>query len=161
VAAIGLALPDEATPWQPVARGYVTSFLAAIGAMMLVFGLAGILFLAALNAPAMPYLGPPAIALAGFVALGLLRWFEWRHTAYALESGRLLIRSGWWCRRTLLIPLRNIQSVTLRENSLSRRFGIAALAIDVAGGKSGGQVVPALPRKQAGLLRAELLSAQP
>ena len=46
-------------------------------------------------------------------------------------------------------------------NSLGRRFGIASLVIDVAGGPSGGQLVPALPKDQASLLRSELLSAQP
>jgi uncharacterized membrane protein YdbT with pleckstrin-like domain len=54
-----------------------------------------------------------------------------------------------------------VQSVTLAENSLGRRFGIASLAIDVAGGRSGGQVVPSIPRDQASLLRKLLLSAQP
>nr|WP_245197998.1 PH domain-containing protein [Sphingomonas kaistensis] len=160
-AAIGLAIPDEATPWRPVSRGHLTSFVAVVGALMLLGAVAGLLFLAALNAPAEAYVAPPLLALAGVAGLGLLRWFEWRHTAYALEAGRLLIRTGWWSRRTLLVPLRNVQSVTLRESSLSRRFGIASLAVDVAGGRSGGQIVPSLPRDQASLLHRELLSAQP
>lgn len=158
---IGLAMPGADTAWRPVSRGHVTSFLAVVGPLMLAAALAGLLFLAALNAPAQPYAGPPLIALGGFVALGLLRWFEWRHTAYALESGRLLVRTGWWCRRTFLIPLRNVQSVTLKESSLSRRFGIASLVVDVAGGRSGGQIVPSLPRDIASLLHRDLLSAQP
>jgi membrane protein YdbS with pleckstrin-like domain len=54
-----------------------------------------------------------------------------------------------------------VQSVTLQENSLGRRFGIASLAIDVAGGQATGQRVPSLAREQASLLRSELLSAQP
>ena len=144
-----------------MSRGYVTSGLALIGTLMALLALGGMLFLAALNAPLEVYAGPPLLAVAGFVALGLLRWFEWRHTAYALEGERLLIRSGWWSRRTLLLPLRNVQSVTLRESSWSRRFGIASLAVDVAGGRSGGQILPALPRDQARTIRSELLSAQP
>ena len=161
VSNIGLKLPDGSTRWQPVARGYVTSFLAVLGVLMGLAALVGTTILAVKGADAVTYLVPPLLASAGFVAVGALRWFEWRHTAFATEDGRLLIRSGWWCRRMLLIPLRNVQSVTLRESSLSRWFGIAALAVDVAGGKSGGQIVPALPRDQASLLRLELLSAQP
>ncbi|WP_338502699.1 PH domain-containing protein [Sphingomonas kaistensis] len=161
VAGMGLALPGAATPWQPVARAYVTSFLVVIAAAMALAAMVGTIVLAVQDADPLAFAGPPLLALGGFAALGALRWFEWRHTAFATEDGRLLIRSGWWSRRTLLIPLRNVQSVTLRESSLSRRFGIAALAVDVAGGKSGGQIVPALPRDRASLLRAELLSAQP
>ena len=41
--------------------------------LMLLFALAGLLFLAALNAPPAPYLGPPALAAVLFVALGALR----------------------------------------------------------------------------------------
>ncbi|UUR06936.1 PH domain-containing protein [Sphingomonas glaciei] len=159
--AIRLSLPREDTPWQRVSHGHLTSFLAVAGSYILLGAVAGLLFLAALNAPAAPYAGPPAIAVAVFLLLGLLRWFEWRHTAYALEDGRLLVRTGWWSRRTLLIPLRNVQSVTLKESSLSRRFGIASLAVDIAGGRSGGQILPSLPRDQASLLHRELLSAQP
>lgn len=159
--AIRLSLPREDTPWQRVSRGHLTSFLAVVGALMLLGAVVGVLFLAALNAPLAPYTGPPTIALGSFLLLGLLRWFEWRHTAYALEGGRLMVRTGWWSRRTLLIPLRNVQSVTLKESSLSRRFGIASLAVDIAGGRSGGQILPSLPRDQASLLHRELLSAQP
>lgn len=158
---LGIVMPDATTAWRQVSRGHVTSFLALIGGVMLLAAVVGLLFLAALNAPPAPYAGPPLIALAAFLALALLRWFEWRHTAYALEAGRLLVRTGWWSRRTLLIPLRNVQSVTLRESSLSRRFGIASLAVDVAGGHSGGQILPSLPRDQASLLHRDLLSAQP
>ena len=158
---IGLALPDAATRWRPVSRAYVTSFLVSLAPLLLVAAIVGIAVPALSEADREAMLIAPLLAAGGFCLLGALRWFEWRHTAFTTEGDRLLVRSGWWSRRTLLIPLRNVQSVTLRENSLSRRFGIASLAIDVAGGKSGGQIIPALPRHQASLLRTELLSAQP
>ncbi|WP_426266496.1 PH domain-containing protein [Sphingomonas sp. LHG3443-2] len=158
---IGLAMPDEATRWQPVSRAYITSFLAALGPILLLAAVVGAAVPALTSAEREAMLIAPILTSVGFVLLGALRWFEWRHTAYALEAGRLLIRTGWWSRRTLLLPLRNVQSVTLNESSLSRRFGIASLTVDVAGGTSGGQIVPALPRDRASLLRLELLSAQP
>jgi putative membrane protein len=160
-AGIGLTLPDASTPWQPVSRAHVTSYLAVVGTLMLLvclIAVAGLL----ISDEQRKALVVPSLALGvGFVALAAMRWLEWRHTGFALEAGRLLIRTGWWRRRTLLIPLRNVQSVTLQENSLGRRFGIASLAIDVAGGQAIGQRVPSLPREQASLLRLELLSAQP
>lgn len=158
---IGLALPNAQTPWTPVSRGHVTSFLLMLAPVMALVALIGAAVPAITGANPVALLLAPTLAAGGFVLLGLLRWFEWRHTAYAVDAGRLVIRSGWWSRRTLLIPLRNVQSVTLTENSLGRRFGIASLVIDVAGGQSGGQIVPSLPRDIASHLRQDLLSAQP
>ena len=160
-AAIRLALPDGDMPWQRVSRGHMTSFLACLAPVMLM--IAGVSLAALLLAGAKPIalIGPPLITGGLFLFLGLVRWLEWRNTAYALDAGRLLIRTGWWRRRTLLIPLRNVQVVTLKENSLARRFGLASLGIDIAGGHSGGQIVPSLPRDEASLLHRDLLSAQP
>jgi putative membrane protein len=160
-AGIGLTLPDAVTPWQPVSRAHVTSYLAVVGTLMLLVGLFAIAGLLISDEERSALVLPPVALGVGFVALAAMRWLEWRNTGFALEAGRLLIRTGWWRRRTLLLPLRNVQSVTLRENSLGRRFGIASLAIDVAGGQATGQRVPSLAREQASLLRSELLSAQP
>ena len=160
-AGIGLAVPHAGTRWQPVSRGHVTSFLAYIGPLMLLIALASLTALLLSGAEQRALLGPPLITGGGFLMLGAMRWLEWRNTGFTLEAERLLIRTGWWKRQTLLIPLRNVQSVTLQQNSVGRYFGIATLAIDVAGGRSGGQIVPSLPRDQASLLRLELLSRQP
>jgi putative membrane protein len=160
-AGIGLAMPDQDTAWRPVSRAHVSSFLVLIGPLMLGIAAVGMAALLLSGAGTLKLLAPPVGAGIGFVALAALRWFEWRHTGFAVEPQRVLIRTGWWCRKTLLLPLRNVQSVTLHETSLSRKFGVASLAIDVAGGASGGQVIPSLPREQASLIRAELLSRQP
>ena len=128
---------------------------------MLLIALASLTALLLSGAEQRALLGPPLITGGGFLMLGAMRWLEWRNTGFTLEAERLLIRTGWWKRQTLLIPLRNVQSVTLQQNSVGRYFGIATLAIDVAGGRSGGQIVPSLPRDQASLLRLELLSRQP
>jgi putative membrane protein len=130
-AELGWRLPDTGTDWHPVSRAHVTSFVLLL-------------------LPLFPLL----------LLLGPLRWLEWRRTAFALEHERLLIRTGWWRRRTLLIPLRRIQTVTLAETSLSRWFGIATLAIDVAGGSANGQRIPSLAQDEARALRRLLLGAQ-
>jgi putative membrane protein len=154
-------MPDQDTAWRPVSRAHVSSFLVLIGPLMLGIAAVGMAALLLSGAGTLKLLAPPVGAGIGFVALAALRWFEWRHTGFAVEPQRVLIRTGGWCRKTLLLPLRNVQSVTLHETSLSRKFGVASLAIDVAGGASGGQVIPSLPREQASLIRAELLSRQP
>ncbi|GAA4010673.1 PH domain-containing protein [Sphingomonas swuensis] len=131
-AELGWTMPGKGTDWRRVSKAHVWSFLL-------------------LMAPLFPLL----------LLFGPLRWFEWRNTAYAVEGERLLLRTGWWQRRTLLLPLANVQSVALAETSLSRLFGVAALVVDIAGGPAGGQRIPALPRNEASLLAKELLSRQP
>lgn len=126
---IGWPLPGDATEWRPVDKAHVTSFCVAL-------------------LPVLPLL----------ILFGPLRWLEWKRTAYALEDGRLLIRTGWWKRRTLLIPLANIQTVDRTENALGRRFGIASLVIGTAGGSASGHRLPSLPRKEASHLHRLLLS---
>ena len=158
---IGLVLPGPETPWQKVSRAHVTAFAAVLAPVLLVIAGANSAALAIGGVPAPSLLAPPLVAALLFLFLAGLRLLEWHHTAHAMDGDRVLIRSGWWSRRTLLIPLRNIQNVTLEENSLGRRFGIATLAIDVAGGRSTGQRIPSLPRNQASLLLRELLSRQP
>lgn len=127
---MGWALPSAATAWRPVSKAHVTSFCVAL-------------------LPVFPLL----------LLLAPLRWLEWRRTAWALNGDRLLIRTGWWRRRTLLLPLKNIQTVDLAETSLSRRFGIATLRLGVAGGRIGGHHLPSLARKEASQLRRMLLQA--
>jgi len=90
------------------------------------------------------------------------RALAWRTTAYAIDGDRLLVRTGWWKKRLTLLPLRRIQSITLYESFVTRRFGIASLAFGVAGGRAGrGYSVPAIPREGARGLRDRLLDVTP
>ena len=120
------------------------------------------------------YVGPDALAeltplvISFFVTLAVIvialssRALAWRTPAYAIDGDRLLVRSGWWSRRITLLPLRRIQSITLHESFVTRRFGIASLAFGVAGGRAGrGYSVPAIPREGARGLRDRLLGAEP
>jgi putative membrane protein len=176
-AELGWRLPETATDWRPVAKAHIWSYLIVAAGLLLVAAAAAMLgiIVAAASRPkdvaaaalshaevvAGGLVTVAAIALILFVLLAGLRWLEWKRTAFAIEGSRLLIRTGWWQRRTLLIPLRNIQSVELRETGLSRKFGVASLVVDIAGGSPFGNVIPSIPRKDASLLRKQLLSQQP
>ena len=95
---------------------------------------------------------------------GLLRQrrLEWRRIGYALDGDRLLIRSGWWRRRTTVLPLSKIQSIDLRESFVTRWFGTASLQFGVAGGTAlAPHSIPAIPREGARQLRDRLLGSQP
>ena len=131
-AELGWRLPDGDTQWRMVSFAHVTSFCVAL-------------------LPLFPLL----------LVLGPLRWLEWKRTAFVLEEQRLLVRTGWWQRRMLILPLAKVHSVDLIETSLSRRFGVASLAIGTAGGRLLGHRIPALPRDDARVLRRALLSRLP
>ena len=96
------------------------------------------------------------------VGLLIVRWRGWRRTLYALDDDRLLVRTGWWRRRTVILPLKRIQSIDLFESFISRWFGTAGLAFGVAGGRGySAHVIPALPRETARALRKRLLVLEP
>ena len=138
----------EAGDWRPVSRAFVTSFI-------------GILLPASIATIAsIPFLGPIGLLwLAGAALAIVVRWFDWKRTRYALDQGALFIETGWWRHRRTIVPSAKIQSIDVAESWWSRIFGICALRLGVAGGSGfSDHHVPALTRRQAGELRAALLS---
>ncbi|GAA4747890.1 PH domain-containing protein [Sphingomonas daechungensis] len=132
--------------WIRVSSAFVVAFAIALSPLLLV---------ALVNFIFQPLVGVAILAgLGGFLAM---RWLAWSRTAYALDGDRILVRTGWWNRRTTVLPARRIQSVDLRENFITRAFGIAWLQFGVAGGGMTGHSIPAIPRGEARKLRDLLL----
>jgi putative membrane protein len=146
LAELGLGSLAGVEGWRKVSPAFVT---------VLAVGLAPLFALAGIQAIFSPLIGI-GIATLLLIAIGL-RYASWRRTRYALDSGRVLIRSGWWRRGTSVLPVANIQSIELSETFVSRWFGTASLVLGVAGGS--GHVIPALPRESARQLRGELLTS--
>lgn len=63
----------------------------------------------------------------------LSAWLYVRHARWAEGEGAIAYRSGWWVRRTSLVPVGKIQSVTLAETPWDRRRRMARLRVDTAG----------------------------
>ncbi len=148
--ALGWRALSPETDWKRVSSVYIWT---------LAIGLSPLLLLAALAA-----LQAPNFVLGIGVVAGLLivRWRGWRRTLYALDEDRLLIRTGWWRRRIVILPLKRIQSIDLFESVISRWFGTSGLAFGVAGGGGfSAHVIPALPRETARALRQRLLVLEP
>jgi putative membrane protein len=174
---LGWSLPRADAGWRPVSRAHLWSFLSVLGPFLLLVAAAAaaaLLLAPDLSAAEIAKSGVTTaerdqggLVLIGALTVGVLglltflRWLEWKRTFYALEAERLLIRTGWWKRRTFLLPLRNVQTVELQESSLSRLFGVAQVVVGVAGGSVMGHRVPSLPRKEAQHLQRTLLSRQP
>ena len=126
-------------------------------AWVMTIALGPLLLLAATQMLFMPLVG--ALMIAALLGAIALRWLAWRRTGFALDNDRLLIRSGWWRRRTLVLPIRRIQSIDLSKNFISRWFGTSWLTFGVAGGSGfSSHAIPALKEEKARALREELLS---
>lgn len=149
--ALGWRPLPKAIAWRRVSSAYVLALAVALVPIMLA-GVAELAFV------------PVAGGLSILLPLGAIamRWLAWRRTGYALDGDRLLIRTGWWRRRTLILPLRRIQSVDLAQSFIARWFGTASLVFGIAGaGSVQVNAIPALPEKTARELRRELLSSSP
>jgi len=140
-------LPEE-IGWQRVSPAHIAT---------LAIGLSPLLVAAVVQIFFLPVV---AAALLGVYLLAVaLRWLDWRRTAWALDDDRLLVRSGWWRRRIVILPTDKIQSIDLSESVFSRWFGIATLAFGVPGGSGfSAHRLTALPRETARILRRQLLA---
>ena len=74
---------------------------------------------------------PALLALLPLLVAGAA--LERRYHRYAITDDLLFVSRGVWRRRLWLIPLRNIQSLSLIRGPLQRPLGLATLAIDTAG----------------------------
>jgi putative membrane protein len=157
---IGWRPLSEAPGWRSISRAYLWTFLIAISPLILLGGLQA----AALSQTVGDSDGGAVtllvLMIAGAAGAALFtRWLAWRRTAYVLDGDRLLVRTGWWRRRLLLLPLDRLQSIDIKESFISRLFGISSLVFGVAGGGGfSAHRIPALRRETARELRDDLLT---
>ena len=95
---------------------------------------------------AVPFLVIMAIAigwLIWWVAIILLplilifasgRWLAATRHGYALDNNMLFINSGFWRQRLAVVRMANIESVSITSGWIQRRWGLASVTIDIAGG---------------------------
>jgi len=140
-------LLDPSVPWSRISPTHAWSFTTTVALLVIP------LFIQSL---AMPWIG-----LAGLTVIAVLittRWLCWRRFRYMLDADRLLICSGWWRRRLIILPLTSVQSADVTENFFSRRFGVAAVRFGVASGRGySSHRIPAVTREVAHTLRMQVL----
>lgn len=158
-----LASGDEAAAilanlnWRPLPDGIAWNRVSPGHIAVLAIGLSPLLLAAVIQWFFLPSAG---LALLGTYGLALaVRWLAWKRTAWSLDGDRLLVRRGWWRRRTVILPVDRIQSIDISETALHRRLGIANLAFGVAGGSGlSAHRLQALGDETARQLRRQLLA---
>jgi len=68
-----------------------------------------------------------------FPVVYVLSVLSYRHLGYAMEGNYFSTRRGWLSRATHLVPIRNAQSIIIRQTPFDRRHGVATLSVDTAG----------------------------
>ena len=117
-------LDAAAPPWQDVSRCAIRR-----GTMK---GAIVLLALTAINWGIQRHLWAlwPMLLLPAIYLINLLNF---RHLGYALSDRFFWTRRGWLSRDTHLVPVRNAQTIVLRQTPFDRRFGVVTLFVDTAG----------------------------
>ncbi len=85
------------------------------------------------------FISPPVWWGLVFVGLlGIVQVIGARPHGWRLEGDMLHVRDGWFSQDHWLLPVASIQSVSLSTGPLQRRLDLATVAIDSAGGQTGG-----------------------
>ncbi|WP_254862925.1 PH domain-containing protein [Halovivax gelatinilyticus] len=61
---------------------------------------------------------------------------KWKHLGYYVGEDHLVIREGFWQRRTTVIPYYRVQTVSTRRSIFQRRLGLASLVVDTASSRT-------------------------
>jgi len=71
--------------------------------------------------------------LVGLIPAWLLAAAHYRHLGHARVGPYLLVREGFWTRRTHIIPIKKIQALHLKQTPFQRRLHLATLSVETAG----------------------------
>jgi putative membrane protein len=86
--------------------------------------------------PATGLLWPWGVLAWALLPLQLLgAWFDWRFQGWLITEGLVVVRQGFWRRRTTVLQRSRIQSVKAVQGPLERGYGIGHVQVAVAGSR--------------------------
>jgi putative membrane protein len=90
----------------------------------------------------------PLLLVPLVYGVNVMRYYN---LAYAVDASYFRSRRGWLSRSTHIVPIRNAQSVVVRQTPFDRRLGLATLVVDTAGQAftGGGPRISNLPLEEA------------
>ncbi|WP_051423444.1 PH domain-containing protein [Arthrobacter sp. MA-N2] len=92
---------------------------------------------------------------AGFVTTPKRAWIlsplGWRRNGFLATDTALLLRSGRWWRKLVLVPHQRTQSMALHQGPLARLFGVADLVLHTTPGPVAPRLIQAATAEAVGL----------
>ncbi len=86
--------------------------------------------------PASFFLWPWGVVAWALLPLQLIgTWFDWRFQGWLVTEHLVVVRQGFWRRRTTLVQRARIQSVRAVQGPLERGYGIGHVQVAVAGSR--------------------------
>lgn len=76
------------------------------------------------------------LAAIAFLAVPPAAHLRWVNLGYHVDEDNLVIRSGFWKRRTTVVPYYRLQTVSTRRSIFQRRLGLASLVVDTASSRT-------------------------
>lgn len=101
---------------------------------------------------------PALVWIPAFPLVYYLNYQWFRNTGYWFDEAHFVSRRGWLNRKTLYLPVKNIQNVSVRQTWFDRRLQLATLSVDTAGqtNTGGGAWIRNLPVSEAHRIQQEL-----
>ncbi|WP_247728738.1 PH domain-containing protein [Halovivax limisalsi] len=85
------------------------------------------------------------LSLAAYVVVPPAAHLRWKHLGYYVGEDHLVIRQGFWRRRTTVVPYYRVQTVSTRRSVFQRRLGLGSLVVDTASSRSFFWSSPTIP----------------
>lgn len=155
------AIDPEGLNWQRVSARYLTLRLLSLAVeAVITLALAAVpLVLRSLGIwggfPAWIAWCLPAVFLAGFLWRAVLLPRQVRAIGYAERNEDLLLRSGIFFQRTLVVPYGRMQYVDVAVGPFERLFGLCTLKLHTAS-QTTNATIPGLPTAEGARLREHL-----
>ncbi len=130
----GSETPRFRRPGPIARRRYLARYSLIAGALVAIaFGIAQVTVLERWYLAAIAFLVVPVAAHLRYVHLG-----------YFVGENHLVIRRGFWRRRTTVIPYYRIQTVSIRRSIFQRRLGIGSVVVDTASSSTFSTAAPTI-----------------
>lgn len=79
---------------------------------------------------------PWYVGLLGLAVVPAAAHLTWANRGYAVGENHIVTRSGFWVRRTSVVPYHRVQTVSTHATVFQRRRDLATLVVDTAGSHS-------------------------
>jgi putative membrane protein len=160
---IPLAYREDVTDFGESLENYVTPELRSITGTaktryfrryLLIGGILLALTFGVNNFVTLPllYLVPAAVLLGSKKAAEL----KWKNIGYALEENHLIVQTGFWIRKTYVVPYFRVQNLIRSQTVFQRRWHMSSIVVDTAGSVITNPVVPDMESSIASELKEEL-----